>query len=79
MPENPLTTLKAAYLNHVHWMHSHAADLESGKSQHHVAEGTLIVNKSAELAEEFRHRANNLLAMIEAYERLSEKGNSTPT
>jgi hypothetical protein len=72
--EKALTALKAAYLEHVRWMHNHADELESGKSQHHVAEGTLIVNKSDELAQEFRHRANNLHAMIDAYERQAGKG-----
>jgi hypothetical protein len=40
--EKALEALKAAHLEQVRWMHGHAESLESGKSQHHVAEGTPI-------------------------------------
>ncbi len=70
MPEKALEALKAAYRDHVAWMHVHADKLETGKSQHHETDGTYVRDKSRELAEDFRHRANNLQAMIDAYERL---------
>jgi hypothetical protein len=73
MPDKGLAALKQAYQQHVEWMHTHAEKLETGKVQHLEQDGHLVVNRSQELAEDFRHRANNLLALIEAYERLSTK------
>jgi hypothetical protein len=66
----------ADYLEHIRWTYSHADELESGNANH-AAEGTLIVNKSDESAQQFRHRADNLHAMIEACERQAAKGDSS--
>jgi hypothetical protein len=73
MSEAALKALREAYLEQVAWMHARAEELESGKCQHHVMEGGRVRNKSQELAEEFRHRARNLQAAIDAYDRLSLK------
>ncbi len=75
MPDKALEALKAAYREQVEWMHVRAEEYESGKCQHHEMWGTMVHNKSAELAEEFRHRANNLQAIMDAYERLISKSN----
>lgn len=71
MPEKALEALKDAYRSQVAWMHRQADKLESGKSQHLEEVGALVKNVSSELAEDFRHRANNLQAAIDAYERLT--------
>jgi hypothetical protein len=54
-------------------MHARAEEYESGKSQHHVMESAMVHKKSHDLAVEFRHRANNLQAVIDAYERIAQK------
>jgi hypothetical protein len=73
MPEKALEMLKAAYREQVAWMHARAEEYESGKTQHHEMQGSNVQNKSAELAAELRHRANNLQAVIDSYERLISK------
>ena len=76
MRDKHLDALRAAYLKHITWMHEHAEKYESGKAQHLEHDGSQVVNRSQELAEEFRHRANNLEAHLNAYERLSSRGSS---
>jgi hypothetical protein len=73
MPDKALAALKAAYKQHVEWMHSHAEKLEAGNFQHLDNNSGTAVNKSVELAQDFHHRANNLDALIEAHERLTSK------
>jgi hypothetical protein len=63
MPDKALEVLKVAYREQVEWMHARAEEYENGTCQHHVMQGAAVHNKSAELAEEFRHRANNLQAV----------------
>ncbi|MDB5736162.1 MAG: hypothetical protein JWN16_2799 [Alphaproteobacteria bacterium] len=76
MPDKALQALKEAYQHHVEWMQTHAEQLETGKAQHLEQDRGMVVNKSTELAEEFRYRANNLHALILAYEALASKSSS---
>jgi hypothetical protein len=73
MPDKALEALKVAYKQHVEWLHSHAEKLETGKFEHLDHDSGAAMNKSTELAQDFRHRANNLDALIQAYERLISK------
>jgi uncharacterized protein YecT (DUF1311 family) len=73
MPEKALELLKAAYREQMAWMHARAEEYETGKAQHHEMQGNAVHNKSTELAAELRHRANNLQAVIDSYERLISK------
>jgi hypothetical protein len=73
MPEKALALLKAAYREQVEWMHARAEEYETGKTQHHEMQDSVLDNKSVELAAELRHRANNLQAVIDSYERLISK------
>ena len=58
MPDDAFKALKQAYARHIAWMHEHAEKYETGKTQHLEHNGGQVVNKSSELAAEFRHRAN---------------------
>ncbi len=68
-----LEALKQAYCDQVAWMQARAEEYETGKCQHHEMDGPFPLDKSTELAEEYRHRANNLRATMDAFERLMSK------
>ena len=73
MPETVLHSLKQACHQQVLWLHAHASAYEEGRCQHlEVCDG-VVADKSLEIAEQFRHQANNLQAVMEAYERLLTK------
>jgi len=72
MSDIALQSLKQACHHHVQWLQEKAEDFEQGRCQRlKIVEG--MYDKSTEIAEEFRHQANNLLAVIKAYERLLTK------
>lgn len=76
MPEKALEALKLAYAQHIEWMLSHAEKFETGKAQVLEQDNGSVLNKSGELAQEFRYRANSLDALIRAYEALTTKSSS---
>jgi hypothetical protein len=73
MSDNAFAALKQSFLIQITWMQAHAEKLESGKCQCSEMDGPTVHNRSLELAEDFRHRANNLKAAVEAYERLVDR------
>jgi hypothetical protein len=75
MPDIAFQSLKQACHQQVLWLQAHAAEYERGKCQLLESCDGAIKDKSAEIAEQFRHQANNLQAVIDAYERLVAKQN----
>lgn len=73
MPDNAFEALKTAFQHHVAWLQSQAAAYEQGKCQHIAPEGNHARDTSREIAEELQHQANNLEAVLAAYERLRRK------
>lgn len=73
MPDSVLNSLKHACHQQIVWLQTHASAYEDGRCQHlEICDG-VEADKSAEIAEQFRHQANNLQAVMDAYERLLTK------
>jgi hypothetical protein len=70
MTDAAFEALKLACQRQVIWLQNYAAAYERGTCQHLKAGGGVSQDISLEVAEEFRHQANNLQAVISAYERL---------
>ena len=68
-----LEALKKAYREQIAWMKARAQEYETGNCQHKVIDGAFIHDRTLELAADYRHRANNLQAIIDACERLSTR------
>jgi len=78
MPLASLEALLAAYRGQAVWLIAKAHDLEQGtrKLIAVTAEGDIDISK--ETADEYRHMAGNLHAIIAAYERLHAKKTKRP-
>ena len=74
MPKASLYALIAAYQSQIEWLITQATEIESGArkitGQLHRHE----IDLSDTMAVEYRHRADNMQAILEAYERLNAKG-----
>jgi hypothetical protein len=70
MPDKALEALKQACSNQIAWLRKHATALEAGSNRYLVRTSDADEDRSALIAEDFHHQANNLSAIIQAYERL---------
>ena len=73
MPQAALDALLLAYQHQVDWLLAQANEFESGarKTVAHMRGKELDL--TANLAAEYRHRAHNMKAIMEAFERLHAK------
>jgi len=74
MPKASLHALIVAYQAHIEWLLTQAVEFESGQRKVSGRIGGKEVNISANYAAEYRHKAGNMQAILEAYERLHAKG-----
>jgi len=73
MPQASLNALLAACNDQAKWLQAQAVEFERGAQKvFGYLEGNEI-DLSADIATEYRHKAGNLLAIIQAYERLYAK------
>ena len=75
MPQASLNALIAAYQNQIAWLLIQAAEFESGERKLSATMRGKVVDLSPNIAAEYRHKAGNMQAVLEAYERLHAKGN----
>ena len=75
MPQVSLQALIAAYQTQIDWLLTQAAEFESGERKLTGGMRGKEVDLSANIAAEYRHKAGNMQAILEAYERLHAKGN----
>lgn len=73
MPKASLSALIAAYQAQIDWLLSQAADFESGARKVTGRIGGKDVDISPSIAAEYRHKAGNMEAIMQAYERLHAK------
>ena len=74
MPQASLHALLAAYQAQIDWLLTQAAEYESGERKLMGPMRGTEVDLSANIAAEYRHKAGNMEAILEAYERLHAKG-----
>jgi len=74
MPQASLHALMVAYQAQMDWLLSQADDFDSGQRKVTGQIGGKEVDISANIAAEYRHKAGNMQAILEAYERLHAKG-----
>jgi hypothetical protein len=74
MPQASLNALIVAYQAQIDWLLTQAAEYESGERKLTGGMPGKEVDLSAELAAEYRHKAGNMKAILQAYERLHAKG-----
>jgi hypothetical protein len=70
MTDAAFQALKVACQRQISWLQEYALAYEQGNSRHLKLDGNASHDVSMEVAEEFRHQANNLQTVIAAYERL---------
>lgn len=73
MPDIALQALKQACHRQVTWLQARADAYEQGKCRHLEIENGQSCDRSQDVAEQFRHQAANLQAVMDAYERLVSK------
>jgi len=66
--------LLKAYREQAVWLETQAAEFESGVRKISGLMRGKEIDLSPNVAAEYRHKAGNLIAIIEAYERLHGKG-----
>jgi hypothetical protein len=75
MPQASLIALLSAYRDQSDWLETQAAAFETGQRKLLAVDASgSELDLSAETAQEYRHKAGNLQAIIIAYERLHAKG-----
>ena len=70
MPEAARQALIAAYQSQIDWLIVQAEEFENGQRKVSGMIGGRDVDISAEYAAEYRHKAGNMKAIMQAYERL---------
>ena len=70
MPQASLNALITAYRAQIDWLLTQAAGIESGQRKLSGRIGGKEVDISANIAAEYRHRAGNMEAIMQAYDRL---------
>ena len=75
MPQASLHALIVAYQAQIDWLLTQAAEFESGERKLTGQMRGKEVDLSANIAAEYRHKAGNMQAILQAYERLHAKGN----
>ena len=73
MPKASLDALITAYQAQTDWLLAQAADFESGARKVIARIGGKEVDLSPNIAAEYRHKAGNMEAILQAYERLHAK------
>ena len=73
MPEASLHALMVAYKAQIDWLLVQAEEFESGLRKITGKVGGNEVDISSAYAEEYRHKAGNMHAILAAYERLHAK------
>ena len=73
MPQASLNALVNAYKIELDWLLVQAEEFESGQRQVLGMVGGKRVDISSSYAAEYRHKAGNMQAIIQAYERLNTK------
>lgn len=74
MPQASLNALIVAYHAQIDWLLAQAAEFEGGERKLTGQMRGKEVDLSANTAAEYRHKAGNMQAILEAYERLHAKG-----
>ena len=74
MPQASLHALIIAYRAQTEWLIAQAEEFESGQRKVCGRVGGKEEDISANYAAEYRHKAGNMKAILEAYERLHAKG-----
>jgi len=70
MPQASLNALVVAYRDLADWLLAQAAELESGERKVVAHMRGHDMDLTPNYVAEYRHKANNLLAVLEAYERV---------
>ena len=78
MPQASLNALVAAYRNQAEWLFAQAKELESGARRVIGLMRGKEVDLTANVAAEYLHKARNLIAIIEIYERLHVPAETKP-
>jgi hypothetical protein len=73
MPQASLNALIVAYQTQIDWLLAQAEEFESGLRKVSGMVGGKEVDISAAFAAEYRHKAGNMRAIMQAYERLHAK------
>jgi hypothetical protein len=76
MPKASLHALIVAYQAQIDWLIAQAADFESGARKVTGRIGGKELDISPNIAAEYRHKAGNMQAIMQAYERLHAKEDS---
>jgi len=74
MPQASLHALLVAYQAEIDWLLAQAADFESGQRKVTGQMRGKDIDLSANIAAEYRHKAGNMEAILQAYQRLHAKG-----
>jgi hypothetical protein len=74
MPQASLHALLDAYQHQIDWLLASADDLETGARRYTGKIAGQEIDLTGNLIAEYRHRAGNLQAVLQAYERLHAKG-----
>ena len=74
MPHASLHALIVAYQAQIDWLLIQAAEFEKGERRLTGQMRGKDVDLSANIAAEYRHKAGNMQAILQAYERLHAKG-----
>jgi hypothetical protein len=74
MPKASLHALIVAYRAQIDWLLTQAAEFESGDRKITGRIGGKEVDLSPNIAAEYRHKAGNMAAIMDAYERLHANG-----
>lgn len=73
MPQASLHALLVAYQAQIDWLLTQAQEFESGQRKVLGRIGGKEVDISSNIAAEYRHKAGNMEAIMQAYERLHSK------
>ena len=79
MPLASLNALLVAYHAQVEWLLAQAEEFETGQRKVIGKVGGNDVDITSNYAAEYRHKAGNMLAILEAYKRLHANGPSSQT
>jgi hypothetical protein len=74
MPQASLHAMIVAYQNQIDWLLVQAEEFETGQRKVCGKIGGKEVDISSHFAAEYRHKAGNMQAILESYERLHAKG-----
>jgi hypothetical protein len=75
MPQTSLNALVVAYQAQIDWLIAQAAEFESGDRKIVAKMRGQEIDLSPNIAAEYRHKAGNMQAILQAYERLHTKEN----